>query len=154
MLQVTKGLGAVATVIVRKGILKPGDPIVVGTEFGKIRLLKDSRGQTLSQAGPGQAVVVSGLRGVPSAGDEICVVGSESRASKMASARAARSEEFRLGQLARMQAEHNRRTQQLREQEYERWDCGSWFQTPIIPASEHAFLSNHGCIMRIMRLTV
>jgi hypothetical protein len=72
------------------------------------------------QAGPGQAVVVSGLRAIPAAGDELIVVGSEARAAKMAAARSARAEDFRQGQLARMQAEHSRRQQQLRKQEYER----------------------------------
>jgi translation initiation factor IF-2 len=75
-------------------------------------------------AGPGQAVVVSGLKGVPSAGDELLVVGSEQRAAKMAAARSARAHDYRLSQLARMQAEHTRRQLQMREQEYER--CVAW----------------------------
>jgi translation initiation factor IF-2 len=83
--------------------------------------MKDGRGANISQAGPGQAVVVSGLRSIPAAGDELIVVGSEARAAKMAAARSARAEDFRQGQLARVQAEHSRRQQQLRKQEYERW---------------------------------
>lgn len=51
MLQVSKALGPVATVIVRKGTLKPGDPIVVGTEHGRVRALRDSRNITLGNAG-------------------------------------------------------------------------------------------------------
>jgi translation initiation factor IF-2 len=86
-----------------------------------VRAIKDGRGSAISQAGPGQAVVVSGLRAIPAAGDELIVVGSESRAAKMAAARSARAEDFRQGQLARIQAEHSRRQQQLRKQEYERW---------------------------------
>jgi hypothetical protein len=89
----------------------------------QVRAIKDGRGSNITQAGPGQAVVVSGLRAIPAAGDELIVVGSESRASKMAAARSARAEDFRQGQLARMQAEHSRRQQQLRKQEYERWVC-------------------------------
>eukprot|EP00775_Hariotina_reticulata_P012886 gene12886-13012_t len=118
--QVTKALGPVATVIVRKGTLKPGDPIVVGTEHGRVRALRDSRNCALASAGPGQAVVVSGLKGVPSAGDELLVVGSEQRAIKMAAARSARAHDYRLSQLTRMQAEHTRRQLQMRELEYER----------------------------------
>lgn len=94
---------------------------MVGTEHGRVRALKGGRGETLDQAGPGQAVVVSGLKGIPAAGDELIVVGSEGRAAKMAAARAARAEDFRLGQLARLQAEHSRRQQELRKKEYERW---------------------------------
>jgi hypothetical protein len=51
VLQVSKALGPVATVIVRKGTLKPGDPIVVGTEHGRVRALRDSRNITLGNAG-------------------------------------------------------------------------------------------------------
>jgi hypothetical protein len=87
----------------------------------QVRAIKDGRGSSLPQAGPGQAVVVSGLRAIPAAGDELIVVGSDARAAKMAAARSARAEDFRQGQLARMQAEHFRRQQQLRKQEYERW---------------------------------
>ncbi|WIA08063.1 hypothetical protein OEZ85_007529 [Tetradesmus obliquus] len=118
--QVAKGLGPVATVIVRSGTLRLGDPIVVGTEHGKVRAIKDGRGASITQAGPGQAAVVSGLRAIPAAGDELIVVGSDARAAKMAAARAARAEDFRQGQLARMQAEHSRRQATLRQQEYER----------------------------------
>lgn len=119
--QLSKGLGPIATVIVKRGVLKPGDPLVIGTEHGRVRALRDSNGKTLAEAAPGQAVVVSGLRGLPAAGDELLVVQDDARAARMASARSARAEDFRLNQLARMQAEARRQQQALREQEYERW---------------------------------
>jgi len=119
--QLSKGLGPIATVIVKRGVLKPGDPLVIGTEHGRVRALRNSNGKTLAEAGPGQAVVVSGLRGLPAAGDELLVVQDDARAARMASARSARAEDFRLNQLARMQAEAQRYQQALREQEYERW---------------------------------
>ena len=118
--QLSKGLGPVATVILKRGLLKPGDPLVVGTEHGRVRVLRDGHGKTLAEAGPGQAVVVSGLKGLPAAGDELLVVQDEARAARMAGARSARAEDYRLGQLARMQAEARRHQQVLREKEYER----------------------------------
>lgn len=121
--QLSKGLGPVATVILKRGMLKAGDPLVVGTEHGRVRVLRDGNGKTLTEAGPGQAVVVSGLKGLPAAGDELLVVLDEARAAKMAAARSARAEDYRLGQLARMQAEARRQQQVLREQEYERCVC-------------------------------
>lgn len=118
--QLSKGLGPVATVILKRGMLRPGDPLVVGTEHGRVRVLRSGSGKTLAEAGPGQAVVVSGLKGLPAAGDELVVVQDESRAARMAAARSARAEDFRLSQLTRMQAEARRQQQALREQEYER----------------------------------
>jgi translation initiation factor IF-2 len=122
--QLSKGLGAVATVILKRGILKPGDPLVVGTEHGRVRVLRSGSGKTLMAAGPGQAVVVSGLKGLPAAGDELLVVEDEGRAARMAAARAARAEDFKLGQLYRLQAEARRQQQAARAQEYERWAFG------------------------------
>jgi translation initiation factor IF-2 len=118
--QLSKGLGAVATVILKRGVLRTGDPLVVGTEHGRVRVLRSGSGTTLTEAGPGQAVVVSGLKGLPAAGDELLVVGDEARASRMAAARSSRAEEFRRSQLTRMQAEARRQQQVLREQEYAR----------------------------------
>jgi translation initiation factor IF-2 len=118
--QLSKGLGPVATVILRRGVLRAGDPLVVGTEHGRVRVLRDGRGKVLQQAGPGQAVVVSGLKGLPAAGDELVVVADEARAAKMAAARSARAQDFRLSHLTRVQAEARGQQQAAREQEYER----------------------------------
>jgi translation initiation factor IF-2 len=129
--QLSKGLGPIATVILKRGVLKPGDPLIVGTEHGRVRVLRNSTGKTLTEAGPGQAVVVSGLKGLPAAGDELLAVQDEARAAKMAAARSARAEDYRRSQLTRMQAEARRQQQALREQEYERWvgnGRGLWVQ--------------------------
>eukprot|EP01026_Neomeris_dumetosa_P057044 TRINITY_DN5239_c3_g1_i1.p1 TRINITY_DN5239_c3_g1~~TRINITY_DN5239_c3_g1_i1.p1 ORF type:complete len:666 (+),score=128.72 TRINITY_DN5239_c3_g1_i1:228-2225(+) len=85
--KVSKGLGATATVIVQKGELKVGDCVVVGKEFGKVRSLKGPGGKMLKGCTPGQAAEISGLRGLPNAGDRLQVVASEERASKLSRAR-------------------------------------------------------------------
>jgi translation initiation factor IF-2 len=79
-----KGRGAVATVLVKRGRLKPGDPIIAGQEYGRVRALFNESGQSVSEAGPSLPVVVLGLSGVPNAGDELLVVESERKAREVA----------------------------------------------------------------------
>ncbi|MCM8775470.1 MAG: translation initiation factor IF-2 [Candidatus Omnitrophica bacterium] len=73
----SKGTGPVATVIIQKGTLKPGDMVVSGLCMGRVRALKNDRGKTVKQAGPSMAVEVIGLNSVPEAGDDFFVVDSE-----------------------------------------------------------------------------
>eukprot|EP01025_Chloroclados_australasicus_P000017 TRINITY_DN10005_c0_g1_i1.p1 TRINITY_DN10005_c0_g1~~TRINITY_DN10005_c0_g1_i1.p1 ORF type:complete len:738 (-),score=127.04 TRINITY_DN10005_c0_g1_i1:349-2268(-) len=77
------GMGPVATVIVQKGDLKVGDYVVVGTQYGKIRSLTGPGGARVQSCKPGQGVEISGLRGLPQAGDRLQVVVSEDRAQKL-----------------------------------------------------------------------
>ncbi|HWK32489.1 MAG TPA: translation initiation factor IF-2, partial [Hyphomicrobium sp.] len=79
-----KGRGAVATVLVKRGVLKPGDPIIAGTEFGRVRAMFDETGKQVTEAGPSLPVVVLGLSGAPLAGDELLVVESERKAREVA----------------------------------------------------------------------
>ncbi|KAK0474853.1 translation initiation factor IF-2 [Armillaria novae-zelandiae] len=79
--QVQKGLGAVATVLVLRGCLKPGAHIVAGLSQGKVRVMSDSTGKAVKVAYPGMAVIVSGWKTIPSAGDEV-LQGSESDVKK------------------------------------------------------------------------
>jgi translation initiation factor IF-2 len=75
--QLDKGRGPVATVLIREGLLERGDPLVVGTTYGRVRALISDRGEELKQAGPSTPVRVIGLGGVPESGDEAVVVKSE-----------------------------------------------------------------------------
>jgi translation initiation factor IF-2 len=79
-----KGRGAVATVLVKRGTLRPGDPIIAGQEFGRVRALFNEKGQSVQQAGPSMPVVVLGLSGAPNAGDDLLVVESERKAREVA----------------------------------------------------------------------
>ena len=65
-----KHLGPIVTVLIQNGTLRLGDPIVVGTTFGKVRTLKNDKGQDLTQALPSQPVEITGLGDVPKAGDK------------------------------------------------------------------------------------
>ncbi|HTV77431.1 MAG TPA: translation initiation factor IF-2, partial [Steroidobacteraceae bacterium] len=74
---IEKGRGAVATVLVKKGTLHMGDPILAGNEFGRVRALFDESGQPVQEALPSMPVVVLGLSGSPNAGDDVLAVESE-----------------------------------------------------------------------------
>ena len=78
--QLTKGRGPVATLLVKNGTIKVGDPIVVGTIYGKIRAMTDETKAILKQAGPSKAVEVTGLEEVPQAGDHFMIFEDEKTA--------------------------------------------------------------------------
>jgi translation initiation factor IF-2 len=81
---IEKGRGAVATVLVKRGTLKTGDPILAGQEFGRVRAMFDEAGTPVEAAGPSIPVQVLGLSGPPNAGDEFQAVESERKAREVA----------------------------------------------------------------------
>jgi translation initiation factor IF-2 len=99
-----RGRGPVATVLVQRGTLRPGDSIVAGEAFGRVRAMLDENGDTLDEAGPSRPVMVLGLTAVPGAGDNFLVVPEDRVARQIATARQARE---RNAQLA---ASRGRRT--------------------------------------------
>lgn len=82
-----RGLGAVATVLMRHGTLKIGDVFVVGETFGRVRGLINSAGERVKSVKPGQPVVVLGLDSVPSAGDELRVMETDAQTREVAAYR-------------------------------------------------------------------
>ncbi len=88
-----KGLGAVATVLMRQGTLKIGDVFVVGETFGRVRGLINSAGERVKSVKPGQPVVVLGLNTVPSAGDELRVMETEAQTREVAAYRAQKAKD-------------------------------------------------------------
>jgi translation initiation factor IF-2 len=83
-----KGRGPVATILVQRGTVRHGDILVAGSEFGRVRLLINDRGENVDFAGPSMPVEVLGLSGVPEAGDEFVVVDNEQRAREVTEYRA------------------------------------------------------------------
>ncbi len=75
-----KGRGPVATLLVENGTLRSGDPIVVGTAFGRVRQMVNDRGQEIKEAGPATPVEITGLNDVPSAGDKFMAFDTEKTA--------------------------------------------------------------------------
>ena len=85
-----KGRGPVATVLVQRGTLHPGDCVVAGTSYGRVRALIDPHGNHVSEALPADPAEVLGLSSVPTAGDEFRVFEDERDARKLAEERALR----------------------------------------------------------------
>ena len=81
------GRGAVATVLVKQGTLRDGDPIVCGLHSGHIRAMIDDSGNRVESAGPSTPVEIVGLAGVPDAGDEFVAVASDKDAKQIAAHR-------------------------------------------------------------------
>lgn len=81
--ELDRGRGAVATVLVQKGTLTPGQIIVAGDQWGRVRALVNDRGEHVKSAGPSTPVEVLGLSGTPAAGDKFAVVENESRAREI-----------------------------------------------------------------------
>jgi translation initiation factor IF-2 len=82
-----KGLGAVATVLVQNGTLRRGDALVFGPLWGRIKNMHDEFGRDLDQAGPSTPIEITGLSGLPEAGQEFIVVKNEREAREIADAR-------------------------------------------------------------------
>ena len=91
----TKKSGRVATVLVRRGTLRPGDVIVAGTAWARVRCLRNEAGAIVPEAGPGTPVEVDGWREQPSAGDEMLEAPDEQKAKSVI--------EFRMEGLDRTQ---------------------------------------------------
>ena len=81
--ELDRGRGAVATVLVQKGTLRPGQIIVAGDQWGRVRALVNDKGEHVKEAGPSMPVEVLGLSGTPAAGDKFAVVENESRAREI-----------------------------------------------------------------------
>ena len=88
-----KQIGSVATLLIQNGTLRLGDPIVVGTSFGKIRTLKNDKGQDITEALPSTPVEITGLNEPPQAGDKFMAFETEKQARSIAEERKLRSRE-------------------------------------------------------------
>lgn len=75
-----KGRGPVATLLVQNGTLSAGNPIVVGTAFGRVRQMLNDKGMDIKEAGPATPVEITGLNDVPTAGDKFMVFENEKTA--------------------------------------------------------------------------
>jgi translation initiation factor IF-2 len=87
--QLDKGRGPLATVLVQDGTLRPGDAVVAGTAYGRVRAMENERGQRVEEAGPSTPVRLIGLSSVPEAGQALHAVESERAAREVAEHRAA-----------------------------------------------------------------
>lgn len=86
--RVDKNIGGIASILIQNGTLRLGDPIVVGTAFGKVRTMKNDRGESIVEAGPSTPVEITGLSDNPIAGDKFMAFETENEAKHVAEKRA------------------------------------------------------------------
>ena len=110
-----KGRGPVATVLIQRGTLKVGDIVVAGSEWGRVRLLVNERGESVPSAGPSTPIEVLGLSAAPEAGDEMVVVENEARAREVAEYRGRKRRESRQASNSRQTLDQLLKTREAGE---------------------------------------
>ena len=82
-----KGRGYLATVLVQEGTLHPGDVVLCGSNYGRVKSMFNERGQKVTEAGPSTPVSILGLNGAPPAGEKFNVLSDEREAKSIATRR-------------------------------------------------------------------
>jgi translation initiation factor IF-2 len=109
-----RGRGPVATVLVQRGTLKPGDIVVAGSEWGRVRALVSDTGHSVVAAGPSMPVEVLGFNGTPEASDRLAAVESEARAREIADYRARQKREIMAARQTGMRGSLEQMMSQLK----------------------------------------
>lgn len=101
-----QGRGPVATILVRNGTLRVGDPFVVGLEGGRVRAMYNDRGQSVKEAPPATPVEILGLSGVPNSGDTLNVMASEREAREIVDKRQELARQQQAQQVKKVKLEN------------------------------------------------
>src|SRR5499426_2271147 len=109
-----RGRGPVATVLVQRGTLHPGDIVVAGGEWGRVRALVSASGENVELAGPSVPVEVLGFSGTPEAGDRLAVVEDEARAREVSDYRARERREKQAARASHMRGSLEHMMSQLK----------------------------------------
>ena len=109
-----RGRGPVATVLVQRGTLKPGDIVVAGSEWGRVRALVSDTGHSVVAAGPSMPVEVLGFNGTPEASDRLAAVETEARAREIADYRARQKREIMAARQTGMRGSLEQMMSQLK----------------------------------------
>lgn len=127
-----KPIGKAATILVKRGTLRPGDFIVAGTTFAKIRHLRNEAGQEIEEAPPGTPVEILGWRELPAAGDQVIQGPDERRVRLAAEYRESIREREqdaaaheKISEQRRLLSEQRRAEKAAEEGKHKRTD-GSW----------------------------
>ncbi|MFB6585347.1 translation initiation factor IF-2 [Bacillus thuringiensis] len=103
--QLDKGKGTIATLLVQNGTLRVGDPIVVGTSFGRVRAMVSDIGRRVKVAGPSTPVEITGLNEVPQAGDRFMAFADEKKARQIGESRAQEALAAQRGEKSKLSLE-------------------------------------------------
>lgn len=82
-----KNVGGLSSFLILNGTLRLGDPVVVGTTYGKVRTMKNDRGESIVEAGPSTPVEITGLNDTPKAGDKFMAFETIEEAKEVAEKR-------------------------------------------------------------------
>ena len=113
----TKKAGRVATVLVRRGTMRPGDVVVAGNTWARVRSLRNEAGLQIPSAGPGTPVEVDGWREQPAAGDEVLQASDEQKAKTVIELRLERAQRVQMATDMAAVNEARRLEQEKRERE-------------------------------------
>jgi translation initiation factor IF-2 len=109
-----RGRGPVATVLVQRGTLKPGDIVVAGSEWGRVRALMSDTGHSVVAAGPSMPVEVLGFNGTPEASDRLAAVETEARAREIADYRTRQKRDIQAARQTGMRGSLEQMMSQLK----------------------------------------
>jgi translation initiation factor IF-2 len=112
-----KSMGKVATVLVRRGTMRPGDFIVAGKTWARIRCLRNEAGVEIGEAGPGTPVEIDGWREQPLAGDEVLQAADEQKAKSVIDYRLEKEERDKMAEDMEAINENRKTEQQKRDRE-------------------------------------
>ncbi|XP_036903826.1 translation initiation factor IF-2, mitochondrial isoform X4 [Sturnira hondurensis] len=131
-----KGRGPVTTAIIQRGTLRKGSILVAGKSWAKVRLMFDENGKTVNEACPSMPVGIIGWRDLPSAGDEILEVESESRAREVVEWRKYEQEEEKNKEDLKMIEDKRREHQEAHRKAREKYGTLHWKQRSFIKYQE------------------
>ncbi|XP_053522989.1 translation initiation factor IF-2, mitochondrial isoform X5 [Artibeus jamaicensis] len=131
-----KGRGPVTTAIIQRGTLRKGSILVAGKSWAKVRLMFDENGKTINEACPSMPVGIIGWRDLPSAGDEILEVESESRAREVVEWRKYEQEEEKNKEDLKMIEEKRKEHQEAHRKAREKYGSLHWKQRSFIKYQE------------------
>jgi translation initiation factor IF-2 len=112
-----KSMGKVATILVRRGTMRPGDFIVAGKTWARIRCLRNEAGVEISEAGPGTPVEIDGWRDQPVAGDEVLQAPDEAKAKSVIDFRLEKEERDKMAEDMEAINESRKAGQERRERD-------------------------------------
>ncbi|KAL1765363.1 translation initiation factor IF-2, mitochondrial isoform X1 [Sigmodon hispidus] len=121
-----KGKGPVTTAIIQRGTLRKGSILVAGKSWAKVRLMFDENGKTLKEAYPSMPVGIIGWRDLPSAGDEILEVESESRAREVVDWRKIEQKEEKGNDDLKILKEKRKEHQEAYQKAREKYSSLNW----------------------------
>ena len=140
----TKNSGRIATVLVRRGTLRPGDVIVAGSTWAKVRCLRDEAGMHVSAAGPGTPIEVDGWREQPTAGDEVLQAPDEQKAKSVVQHRIEAAERNKMATDMTAVNEARRLEQEKRELEKTNEQQLAEAETGVTPSPSNLVQSSPG----------